>query len=101
MANQLFDTTFPFVCVFTDPEVNPSFPLTVNEALRHIDSKPVGHQLLTSLSNSTVAALQGKWKVVILRPAVKGNPSNPGAEGGSRALGVDESLAKGGAGWPG
>lgn len=100
MAANFVDTPYPFIKVYNDDAINPYFPMTVIEALAKINSKPIGAKLLAGLSNSKVAPNAEGWKVRIQRASASIHVvvGNPGAEGGSKAAGSDESLAKSGAG---
>ena len=104
MADTYSATPYPSIAVYTDSGVNPYFRLTVIEALAQIYSKPVGKALIDGIDQAAVAAKQAgdvSWKVRIQRPNKQGTIGSPGIEGGSRALGQDESQAKGGAGTQG
>jgi hypothetical protein len=74
-----------------------TFLLTVREALDRIASQPVGARLLGALNNGPVF---GGWNacIKILRPNTVADLDNPGAEGGNRAVAIDETRATGGAG---
>ena len=86
-----YSTGYPFIVVSNDGAINPTFHLTVKEALDKINSKPVGHKLLKAISNSKVTTTPARtFKVKIVRPNVTGDISKPGAEGGSRAAAFSE-----------
>jgi hypothetical protein len=92
-------TGYPFIVVSTDSAQNPTFHLTVKEALDKINSKPVGKKLLKAISKSNVSTSTARtFKVKIVRPTVTGDISKPGAEGGSRAVAFNELAAEGGGG---
>lgn len=97
MAKTLTATRYGFISVFNDDAVNPTFALTVSDALDKIASQPVGRQLLDAISNSPVGAdPAGGFKVKILRPdGVKGTIGRPGEEGGSRAVAFNEADGRG------
>jgi len=96
MASGHVDTPYPFIKVFNDGVLNPTFPLTVIEALGQINSKPVGAKLLKAIADSKVKAGADGWKVRISRSnaTIHVVIGQPGQEGGSKAAGADESKAK-------
>lgn len=93
-------TPFQFIVVENDAAVNPTFPLTVIDALNKINSQPVGASLLTAISNAVIAPdPTNNFKVKIIRPAATATIGQPGIEGGSRAVAWNELDGRaGGAG---
>ena len=92
MAKSLTATRYGFISVFNDAAANPTFGLTVSDALDKIASQPIGRQLLDAISNAPVGAdPAGGFKVKIVRPdGVKGTIGRPGEEGGGIQLGKSD-----------
>lgn len=98
MPNTDYSTGYPFIVVSTDSAKNPTFHLTVIEALGKIDSKPTGHKLLKAISKSKVSTTGRTFKVKIVRPDVTGVIGKPGEEGGSKAVAFNSLAAEDGGG---
>lgn len=93
-------TPYPHIYIETDPTANPTYSMTVLDALNKIASKPVGRQLLDAITNGLVAPdVTHAFKVKIIRPNTTGTVGSPGVEGGSRAVAWNELSGRvGGAG---
>ena len=95
MPKTLTATPYPFISVFNDDAENPTFALTVIDALNKIASSPAGNQLLQGISNSLVGVdPDGGFKVKIVRAEGATTIGRPGEEGGSRAVAFNEQNGR-------
>ena len=94
-----YNATYPNIRI-DDPGGASTYLLSTREALDNIDAQAGGQMLLQRINAGQPF---GTWNgvVKILRPnTIPADINNPGAEGGNRAVAINELHAKGGGGTP-